>query len=797
MIEYSRGTHRHDNKPEQRNVETFDLFCEAILADRAVEKGHQYICGPMAIAPDDALHQSQKGFRGSIGMPHRCKACARPRRWIGLDIDGGMTSASYLQMGKALAGLNALVYTTASHTEQDFHLRVIVELDRPLGRHGLQLAARALRNHIDEAAVGCNINWDKQCDNSEQPLFLPLVGAPHQRLVGVPLDVQAFNVQEIKDEKSEAYELGLPVKSDAEALGVLQAELGKLAVVEQGGRNNALNKTAHLLGGFVGAHRLDQGLVEGALVHATSAWSNPQKTLGTIRSALASGMHKPLVQRAAVPQMVGAHEALLGSGSLSPCSDLANAHRIVSHFAGQLLYVEEVGWHINTGPWKLDELAASKTVYGLSKIVAKEVEALKLWCDQARSTAERGERLAVVEAREKWARKCEQRAVIESAMKMAQPLMCCKASDMDADPMLLGMKNGVLDLTTCTVRPFSPADRISRSTLCDYDAKAVSPSFIKLIHDITGGDVQLADYLQRILGYALSGQRHEQMLPVLYGTGANGKSTLVTAIQEVMGDYAATAAPGLLIAKVAGHDSAGEADLMGRRLVVVSETGESERLNEEQVKRLTSREPIKARRLYQQYVQFNPTHLILLQTNHKPRVAGTDHGIWRRLKLIPFSVTIPEANRDATLGSKLRSEYAGVLKWMVEGWKKYQREGLITPPSVLQATADYRSASDQVGLFIDEMCEVGPQHRCTSGQLYSAYSTWASEMGERPMSQRRFTQQLIERSQFQQTRSSSARGWSGIRLLVIRPVALVPPIVGKLQIPNLVAPPKPLTPVTQ
>lgn len=761
MFEFSRGGSFFDNQPEQRRSSTFDEFCVAILQDRGAEKGEQYICAPMAIAVDDEIHRSQDSFSKAIGKPHRCKACALPRRWIGLDIDGGLDETTFESFRSAISGYNSLIYSTSSHKKGDFHLRVVVETDRPLGRDELMKASMAFRGMVNRLLPGVSIRWDASCDKAEQPLYLPLKTAHDLRMHGKPF----IAAPELLYPPIPITTSVLPTKivhsaqADPHALSVLAKQAKRVAGAVPGERNITLNDAAHLLGGYIGAGRLNRIAVEEALTAAATRWPDPSKTTATMRSGIESGMSKPIFSDLGTAVFSGSGSAL---ESESMCSDLANANRIVHHFSKQLLYVEGVGWHIFSPPWRLDELAAKKIVYGLSSIVAAEAQLMQDWCDLAESPAQRADRLAAMELRWKWAKKCEQLSVVESAMRMAEPLLSCKASDMDADPLLVGAPSGVLDLSTCTVRPYTELDRISKTIACDYIPAATCPAFMIFIREIMGADIELIDYLQRILGYAISGQRHEQMLPILYGTGANGKSTLINAVQDVLGDYASTAAPGLLVAKFGNNSSVGEADLMGRRLVVVSETGENEKLNEEQVKRLTSREPIKARRLYQQLMQFNPTHLILLQTNHKPRVAGTDHGIWRRLKLIPFLVTIQEGMRDANLGEKLRLEYAGLLSWMVEGWKKYQAGGLPIPRAVEAATAEYRSASDKIGMFISDCCCVGPQHQCTTEQLYKAYERWCVEENERPVSKNRLTQLLLERGGFTQTRTKMARGWLGI-----------------------------------
>lgn len=450
-----------------------------------------------------------------------------------------------------------------------------------------------------------------------------------------------------------------------------------------------------------------------------------------------------------------------GEGAHDPCTHLANAHRLVRHFGNRLLFVEGIGWHTWSPPWKADDLGARRITQGLGKIIAAEAAKLAPWVAAAADVRQREERESVMKHRFKWASQSENAINVELSLKMAQPLLSCKAEEMDAAPMLLGLASSVLDLQTCEHREHRQADRLTRTAGCDYDPGATCPTWLRFLGEIMGGDAELLDYLQRLWGYALSGMRGEHLLPIFYGSGANGKSTLLKAMQNVLGDYAGTAAPGLLIARGGNEHPTGLADLQGRRLVVVSETGETGRLDDEQVKALTGGDRITARRMRMDFYQFDPTHLLVMQTNHKPRVTGTDEGIWRRLRLIPFVVTIPPEKRDARLPEKLQAELPGILTWALDGWRKYQSEGFITPAAVTAATSEYRDASDQIGAFVMESCEVGDCFTATAAELYRTYSTWCDEAGERPRTQREFGMRLSERG-FEQVRTGSSRRWRGL-----------------------------------
>ncbi|MCI1711859.1 MAG: phage/plasmid primase, P4 family [Chiayiivirga sp.] len=450
-------------------------------------------------------------------------------------------------------------------------------------------------------------------------------------------------------------------------------------------------------------------------------------------------------------------------GAHDPCTHLANAHRLVEHFGDQLLYVDGIGWHTWNPPWRLDEHGAQRIAFGLGKIIADEAAGLAAWVAKASDKTEREKREDAMQRRFKWASTSESARCIRDSLGMAAALLVVRAEDMDANPDLLGLPSGVLDLTTGKHRRYDATDRITKTVGCDYNINAKAPTWETFVATAMGQDADLIDYVQRLAGYALSGRRGDHLLPILWGSGANGKSTFLGALQAVLGDYAGTAAPGLLIQKHGTDHPTGLADLHGKRLVIVSETGEAGRLNEEVVKALTGGDKIKARRMRQDHFEFVISHLLALQSNHRPRVTGTDEGIWRRLRLIPFTVTIPPDRRDRALPEKLRAELAGILVWCWRGWLRYQAHGFNTPQAVQIATAEYRDASDQVGAFLTECCEVGDYFTVSSGDLYRAYQQWTQDAGERAVNQRDFGLRLAERG-FQSARTKKERRWRGLRV---------------------------------
>lgn len=341
---------------------------------------------------------------------------------------------------------------------------------------------------------------------------------------------------------------------------------------------------------------------------------------------------------------------------------------------------------------------------------------------------------------------------------------CAVAPDiLDADPHLLNCANGTLDLRTLELHDHQPADHLTKMCDAAYHPAAAAPEFEAFLARIQP-DVNMRDFLARLFGHALLGKVYEHVLPVFYGSGANGKTTLVEAIASVLGDYAGTVEPGLLLDRGETHPT-GTAALHGLRLAVTHETDEGRRLAEGTVKRLTGGDKITARRMREDFWTFDPSHSLVMHTNHKPVVRGDDEGIWRRLRLIPFAVTIPEEERDHELPDKLALEREGILAWLINGYTQWRQAGLDDPQPVRDATASYRGESDMLSLFLGECCTENPTVSVRSQMLYDAWTDWCRREGvEHPGSQVMFARRLTDRG-YDKQHTRTGKYWHGIGLL--------------------------------
>ena len=332
------------------------------------------------------------------------------------------------------------------------------------------------------------------------------------------------------------------------------------------------------------------------------------------------------------------------------------------------------------------------------------------------------------------------------AMARSEPGIVVKPDQLDADPWLLNLPNGTLELKTITLRPHDRADLITKLCPTLYDADAECPLWRGMVATITDRNDVLQRFLRRLAGLWLTGSAREHILPVFHGDGANGKSTYLGALMHMLGgDYSMKAPPELLMVKRGETHSTERADLFGMRLVVSSETEEGRRFAESLVKDLTGGERARARRMRENNFEFPQTWKIVVCTNHRPIVRGSDFGIWRRLKLVPFTVKIPEANQDKDLPEKLKAESSGILNWCLIGLQEYLAEGLGEPAEVTAATAGYRAEMDVVQRFVDECCILSIDHQSRATAFYKAYKGWCESVGEPAATERSFRLAITEK----------------------------------------------------
>lgn len=438
-----------------------------------------------------------------------------------------------------------------------------------------------------------------------------------------------------------------------------------------------------------------------------------------------------------------------------PCTDAGNAERLIALHGTELrrcgTWSSWLAWC--STHWRVDEDAVFRFAKTTARALAREA---------GNEIADDDRRKAVIT----FALRSESRRGIDAMVALAQheEAVAISAEQLDADPMLLNVSNGTIDLRTGDLRPHRREDLITKIVPVEFDPAATCPTWSAFLDRVLASNANVIEFLQRAMGYSLTGRVDEQVLFFLLGLGANGKSTFLGLPLDLLGGYARQAAPELLLAKTNETHPTEQADLFGCRFAVCTEIEAGRALAEVTVKQLTGGDRIKARRMREDFWSFAPTHKIWIAANHKPTVKGTDHAIWRRIRLIPFDVTIPPSERDPKLPEKLRAELPGILAWAVRGCLAWQRDGLAAPAEVRAATEAYREEQDVIGGFLADCCELAAGARVASGVLRATYETWCGASGEQPLKPKTFGLRLKERGLSAEKGPGGVRMWSGIRV---------------------------------
>jgi len=455
-------------------------------------------------------------------------------------------------------------------------------------------------------------------------------------------------------------------------------------------------------------------------------------------------------------------------------TDLGNARRLVRWHGADLHFChpwkEYFAW--DGRRWRLDDTAeamrrAKQTVRKMFDDAAAEVQVLRGQADQDGGWVK--QRLDAATKMLAFALASESSKSLTAMLRLAasEPGVPVLPPDLDANPWLFNCANGTLDLRTGQLCPHRREDLLTKLSPVVYDPNAKCPLWERFLNRIMDGRRELIDYLRRVVGYGLTADVSEQCIWFFHGGGANGKSTFLSAVLSMMGDYGMQAVSELLMVKNNEAHPTERADLFGKRFVATIETEEGKRLAEALVKQLTGGDRIRARWMRQNHFEFDPTHKLILAANHRPIIRGCDHAIWRRIKLLPFTVTIPEAEKDKGLLARLVCELPGILAWGVRGCEEWRSVGLCEPEEVRRATAEYQSEQNTVQGFLSACCVLLPEARCRAKALWEAYVEWSSD---KLMTQRRFSERLQEAGYHSERGTGGAFYWHGIGLPANPPV---------------------------
>jgi putative DNA primase/helicase len=332
----------------------------------------------------------------------------------------------------------------------------------------------------------------------------------------------------------------------------------------------------------------------------------------------------------------------------------------------------------------------------------------------------------------------------------------------DQNPFLAGLKNGTLDLVTGEFRESKREDYISMQFNVAYDPLAKCSRWEQFLKEIFAGDKEQIDWIQRAVGYLITGDTSEQKIFLCYGSGANGKSVLLDVLTHLLGDYASNCSFSTFEANKRNEATNDLAKLKGMRFVTVIETSEDKRLDEARVKAVTGQDVITARFLYAEFFSFRPSFKIFMAMNHKPLIRGTDEGIWRRLILIPFNQNFI-GKSDPYLLSKLIDELPGILNWAIQGLKEWKEKRLGTTKAIEEASNKYRKESDLLQQWVEEALTLNPDARLSCINAYESFLAWCIERSYPRWSMNSFGRAMSEKG-FERSSDGKARKYLGISL---------------------------------
>ena len=527
------------------------------------------------------------------------------------------------------------------------------------------------------------------------------------------------------------------------AEAALNSEVARLQSTAEGDRNGQLYRSAANLGEFVAAGALSEDEVIASLALVAD-----KKGLGIdeIRRTIHSGLDTGKQHPREIPDQIQRGLELTEGGNASRLEQLCRDELRYCHTHAKWLI-----WR--GGRWQTDLDG------GAMRLAQKVVNVLY---KEAANADGKDERNSIV----RFAKETDSRKGISNMLALAGSRLtfATTADKLDTDPWLLGGSDITFDLRDGSIREPRRGDLITKAIGARYDANAKCTAWEQFIERIFSGDKELICYIKRAVGYCLTGSIAEQVFFFCHGSGANGKSVFLATLRALMGEYARQADFSTFLVQRNEKVRNDLAALAGARVITAIEAEEGSRLSMQVIKAWTGGDPITARFLFGEHFTFQPAGKIWLAANNKPAISERNHAAWRRVQLIPFNVTIPEAEQDKNLEAKLLVELPGILNWALDGLAEYLKIGLKTPPAVKLATAKYREENDSLEAFITECCDVDKLNVCKNSDLYSQYLSFCAMSGLKALSPHKFTPELNAREGIKSTKSKHGVNWLGIAL---------------------------------
>ncbi len=616
------------------------------------------------------------------------------------------------------------LYTTFRHKEAGtnvWRFRVILYPKRSMATHEYGVIWDALNKDLCELA-------DTTGRNLSRMFHLP--SCPHERKDHVHMEFKdglPFNVDELlKLEKLKEGLINRGVPS-------IPTDKSKTSVA----RNSYLMRLA----GTMRRVGFDKRAILNALHEQNQIVCDPPLSRNEV-----GDITRKVMRYGAVPELITAKH-----------TDVGNGKRLVGYAGDNIRYVPELKkWFHWEGTRWIEDRTRRIECLAKETLEATEVVAQKIEKSEEQSTLI------------KWIHKSEMGSHISSMVAFAQSEteISIVPNQFDRHKYLLNCDNGTIDLRTGQIRPHNRNDFITKSIHVRFDETALCPSWEKFLHRVMRNDQEMIDFLQRAIGYSLTGDDKEEVFFFLYGKGQNGKTKFVETVRCLLGDHARSANFKTFVLKKYDGIREDIARLKGARFVSAIEGNRGDRLDEQMIKQLTGGDRIAERGLYQNTSEFDPEMKIWLVANYKPNIRNTDEGIWRRVLLIPFTVQIPEQERDRDLLQKLLNELPGILQWAIRGCLDWQRNGLNPPLTIREATQQYRKEMDTIAEFKDRCCIESNQAKSQVSEIYGAYEEFCDNSGYKSKDKQEFRERLKELGLDEPKRSTGGKFyWRGIRLV--------------------------------
>lgn len=715
MFAYSKGRNKFDNIPTQMDASSWGEFESSVLGNISESKARaSYICGPMECGE----HNNPEKNPGTNTF--RLEKLTKPRRWLPMDVDYMDSAEVFSQLCCELLPYEGFWYTTASHTEEKPRCRLILSLDRDVTRDESMSLGAVLEAKLVNAIGDGLIVFDKAVYRHEQPCYGPVKGHQQGYFTGNPLDVNELlkAVPEVKAKKKADKKKNFPMRP----IDITNVQSAMTYVFDKYEAGEIFQGAGELYDywlkcGF-GLHFTGQP--EAFAIWLWDSERYPQFVDERDLRTRWDGFSQNKEQSTKWTYITKTAEEY---GWVPPeleapyASEIGMSQRFADRVQGSLRYTEGLGWMRNTGShWVRDEIRQRERIAkDICMLTAQHVEPNNI-------------------------NRVTSRSAVSAITSLAQSdrRIATDISEWNKYPYLLNTPVGPYDLNTGRLVEQSDGMLFTQVTRC-APQRIATPAWDGFLSSVFDNNLEMIEFMQRLLGYLLTGSIDEQKLFFFYGVGSNGKSVLLDCLHDLLGDYSHDLPSESLTQRTHGDHPTEYAALHGKRLAISSEIENNSRWAQSKIKALTGNKTFTARFMRQDYFTFNITHKHVIASNHKPLLSGGDYAMARRFVLVPFTQVFEGVRKDVNLPRKLKDEYPGILQWAIDGAVKWTRDrDLLIPESVKNASKEYMEEMDDLAIWISEKCDTGPAFTSLAQELYKSFNNWQQERGDSLWTRREF-----------------------------------------------------------